>query len=84
MTLYLIIYHRSRINATNCNLFLVLSDNVEVIYSITTIVCKNYSILALIILVEGSPSVCCWRCYNWCSILMATLSDKITGMPFAS
>ena len=35
ITLYLI-YHSSRINANNCNLFLVLSENVKVIYSITT------------------------------------------------
>ena len=36
ITLYLIIYHSSRIKANNCNLFLVLSENVKVIYSITT------------------------------------------------
>ena len=36
MTLYLIVSHSSRINATNCNFFLVLSEYVEVIYSITT------------------------------------------------
>ena len=36
MTLYLIVSHSSRINATNCNFFLVLSKYVEVIYSITT------------------------------------------------
>ena len=36
ITLYPIIYHSYRINANNCNLFLVLSENVKVIYSITT------------------------------------------------
>ena len=36
MTLYLIVSHSSRINATNCNFFLVLSEYVEVIYFITT------------------------------------------------
>ena len=35
MTLYLIVSHSSRINAANCNFFLVLSEYVEVIYSIT-------------------------------------------------